>query len=64
MLASSKPSKYLTFIHKTRHKDDHRGTQLHFTGGKAKAIRAPLAPQSLGKKRDQARAAGSRLGVM
>lgn len=48
-LSSSKPRKYLTFICKINHKDDHRGTQLHFTGGKAKVIRTPHHPGVWGR---------------
>lgn len=61
VLSASKPRECLPFVHKTNHRDDHRGTRFHFTGGKAKAIRTPPAPQSLAENRDEPRAAGSLL---
>lgn len=47
MLSSSKPRKYLTLTCKTHHEDNHRGTQLYFTGRKSRTIRTlPPTPES------------------
>lgn len=63
VLSSNKPREYLTFVHKTDLSNGQRGTQLHVTGGKAKASRTPKPPWSLGENSDRPSSAGSQLGV-